>query len=365
MKKIIPQIVILAGGTGTRLWPLSRKNFPKQFQPLVGRQTLFQLALARAQKITSLKNVFVATNQQFVPLVKKQAPGLSCENIISEPAFRDTATCLGYAAMLLESRNPGGVMAVIYADHLILDEGELVRKVNAAAELVNRGKLAIIEVESQYPATQLGWVETGRELPKVYGERVLEFKRFQEKPNLIKAKQFHNKKNFLWNTGLYIWRTDVLLEKFKKYLPKSWKHFQKIKKVLADGATKQTRLQEIIKEEYSACEKISIDFGVMEKLNREEVVILPAKLGWSDVGTWGSLKDELSKSKENLIENENIVINSKGNFVKTVDKKLVALIGVDDLIVVDSGDALLVCRKDCSSDVKKIVQQLEEKGKLL
>lgn len=359
------QVVILAGGTGTRLWPFSRRALPKQFQPLIGRRTLFQLAVERARRLTVSKHIFVATNEKFIPVIKRQAPEILPSNLISEPAFRDTATCLGYAATVLEARQPGGVMAVIYADHLIQDQKELVHKIRAAAELARAGKIAIIEVESQYPATELGWVETGRPLTPTLGQRVLTFKQFREKPNLATARKFHQRSNFFWNTGLYVWRTDVLLAKFTKHLPQSADHFQKIAVALCKKSFSKKTLNKLIQEHYSACEKISIDYGVMEKLNSAEVVILPARLGWSDMGTWQSLKDELSKPSENLIENSNLTIDSRGNFVKTLDKKFVALIGIDDLVVVDSRDALLICRKERSGEVKKIVQKLEEKGKLL
>ncbi|MCK5471800.1 mannose-1-phosphate guanylyltransferase [Candidatus Gracilibacteria bacterium] len=357
MKKSSLQILILAGGVGTRLWPMSRKKLPKQFQPLIGRRTLFQLAVSRARKITESKNIFVATNKQFSKIVKKQAPALPVKNIISEPAFRDTATCLGFAATILEQRNPGGVFAVVYADHLIREEEEFIRKIHAAAEVASSGKLAIIEVESQFPATQLGWAEVARELKKSRGEQVFELKKFIEKPDLTHAKKFHRSKKFFWNTGLYVWRSDVLLSKFREHLPRTFARLMKISKNLNSP--------KIIKKEYSACEKISIDFGVMEKVPSHEVVILPAKLGWSDVGTWESLKNELSDSAKNLIENDFLAIDSVGNFVKLDSKKFVALVGVKNLVVVETADVILICEKSKSGEVKKVVQQLEKRGKFL
>ncbi len=355
------QILILAGGVGTRLWPMSRKKLPKQFQPLVGNKTLFQLAVSRARKITKPKNIFVATNQEFTKIVKRQASAIPAKNIISEPAFRDTATCLGFAATILEQRNPGGVFAVVYADHLIREEAEFVRKIRAAAEVADSGKIAIVEVESQFPATQFGWVETARESKKSRGERVFELKRFIEKPNLPRAKKFHVSKKFFWNTGLYVWRSDVLLAKFREHLPRTFARLMKISQNLNS--------RKIIKKEYSACEKISIDFGVMEKIDSKEVAIIPANLGWSDVGTWESLKNELSDFAENLIENDFLAIDSIGNFVKTSKKKFIALVGVSNLIVVETADAILICEKSKSGEVKKVVQNLEKgvekRGKLL
>ncbi len=346
------QILILAGGIGTRLWPMSRRNLPKQFQPLVGNKTLFQLALTRAKKVTSSENIFIATNQEFTKLVRRQAPEIPTRNIIAEPDFRDTATCLGFAATILESRNPGGVFAVLYADNLIQNEAEFTRKVRAAAEIANSGKIAIIEVESNFPSTQYGWVEVAKKLPSACGEKVFELKRFVEKPNLINAKKFHISKKFFWNTGLYVWRSDILLSKFQAHLPKTFTRLMRISQNLNS--------KKIIKKEYSACEKTSIDFGIMEKIPASEVAILPAKLGWSDVGSWESLKNELSNTTENLVDNDFFAIESTGNFIKTFSKKFVALVGVSNLAVIETADAILICQKERSGEVKKIVQFLEK-----
>ena len=350
------QILILAGGVGTRLWPMSRKALPKQFQPLVGDQTLFQLAVARARRLTSPENIFVATNSQFTKLVKKQAPTLPTKNILAEPAFRDTATCLGFAAAILEARNPGGIFAVVYADNLIREEKEFVRKIRAAAEIARSSKIAIVEVESSFPSTQYGWVEVAGKLPPVRGEKVFALKRFVEKPNLARAQKFHTSPKFFWNTGLLVCRSDYLLAKFAEFLPQTFDHLQKM--AAANFAKK------VVVREYSACQKISIDFAILEKIPPAEIAILPAKLGWSDVGSWESLKNELSGESENLVENDFIAVDSTGNFVKTSSPKFIALVGVHDLVVVETADSILICQKEKSGEVKKVVQKLEKEGRL-
>lgn len=344
-------VVILAGGTGTRLWPLSREAKPKQFQRLVGPTTLFQEAVKRARLVADPAHIFVATNERYVAEVKRQAKIIPTKNIIAEPAFRDTATCLGYAATVLEKRFPGGVMAVLYADHLIRETDELRRKLLAAADIARAGKFAIIEVKSLYPATQLGWVKIGKQVGDVRGEEVVAFEGFTEKPTYEKAVAFYRSGKYLWNTGLYVWRTDALLAKFVAHLPDTAKRLKKMSEHLAD--------KKLVAAEYGACQKISIDYGVMEHIAKSEVAIIPADLGWSDVGTWASLKDELSPDGENLIDANHLGIDTTGCLVRGDKKKLIATVGLTDFIIVDSPDALFICPKARADEVKKLVEKLK------
>lgn len=354
------QILILAGGGGSRLWPLSRQNSPKQFQNLVQKKTLFELAIKRARKIVPWPQIFVATQKRFLNLAQQQAPKLPTKNFLPEPSCRDTAAALGLAAQILAQREPQSTIAVFYADHLIQDEQALKRKVLAAAEVVeHQDKFAIIEIESQFPATQFGWVKIGRKLTQIQQEPVYALDQFKEKPALKQAQIFHRNKNYLWNTGLYVFQPQTLLRALQKYLPQTSQHLQKLQRNFQN--------KKLVAQEYAACPKISLDFGVMEKLPKKQIVILPAQLGWSDVGTFASLFAELPKDKKNVTNTNLLTAASQGNFVQVVgkQKKLVALLGCQDLVVVDTPDVLLVCPQNRSAELKKLTGKLKDSSRFL
>jgi len=336
--------VILAGGTGSRLWPLSRRKTPKQFQKLTSDKTMLQETYDRVKHLGD-KNIYIATNKDFFNDIKEQLPMISEDHIILEPALRDTATCICYAAMKVkEKSDPDEVMSIIYADHLVKDHDQFREKLELAEKVARDEKtLNIIEVEARFPNVNLGWVKVGKKL----SDDVLEFKRFTEKPNFTKAQEFMESGDYLWNTGMYVWRIDTILEKYQKHLPDTYNR--------------------LLENDYEGCEKISIDYAIMEKVAPEEVRIIPADFGWSDVGTWESIHDELaSNTSENIADRKHIGIDTKGSVIRTDNpNKIIATIGLDDVVVVDTEDALLICAKNRSQDVKKVVEQLKEEGKYL
>lgn len=353
--------VILAGGVGSRLWPLSRQNKPKQFQKLTSDLTMLQETYERVKYLGD-ENIYVATNEDFFEDILAQLPQISHDNIILEPSLRDTATCIGYAAMRLSvDADPDEVMAIIYADHLVKDAQQFRDKLEVAEKVAQDERtLNIIEVKARFPNVNLGWVKVGKSLESVHGHEVQEFKGFTEKPNLEKAKEFMADSDYLWNTGMYVWRIDTILEKYHKHLPDTYKKLMKIKDAI--GTLNE---ESAIRENYSACEKISIDYAIMEKVKEDEVRIIPADFGWSDVGTWESIHDELAiDPKDNITHGNHIGIDTNGSVVRTDNpNKIIATIGLDDMVIVDTPDALLVCPKNRSQDVKKIVEKLKEEGK--
>lgn len=349
--------VIMAGGTGTRLWPLSRTNKPKQFQKLVSNNTMLQDTLARLDFLKP-QDIFVSTNSEYENVVREQTKGLvPAQNIILEPALRDTAPSIGLAATCLAKKHPKEVMAVIYADHLIQKKDEFVKKLKIAEKLAREeNTLNIIEVKAKFPNVNLGYVKIGKMLKEINGIEVFAFEKFTEKPDLKTAVAFLNSYKYLWNTGLYVWRVETILNKFKKHLPQTYGRLQKIHKSLGTKNEKNA-----IREHYPQCDKISIDYGIMEKIDPKEVRIIPAELGWSDVGTWDSIFSELTRNKENnLVKGKHVGIDTSGSLIYGTKGKLIATIGVKDLVIVETDDAVLICDKKRSHDVKKIVEKLQK-----
>lgn len=344
--------LILAGGTGTRLWPVSREKKPKQFQALRGDRTLLQMTYERLSFLPP-EDIYVSTSAAYAAEVKRQLPRLPKGHIIDEPESRDTGPAIAYAAHILSKKNPrdaNEVMAVIYADHSIEKKEEFRKKLQLAEELArSENTLNIIEVKAQFPNPNLGYVKLGTcvaELPD--GTEIFELEKFVEKPDLETAKKYMLSYKYLWNTGIYVWQIKTILEKFQGLAPK-------IYRAVTGG-----------KAHYAESPKISIDYAIMEKVDPKEVRIIPADLGWSDIGTWGSLFDEYAgegEDQENFIQGEHIGIETEGSVIFGKKDKLIVTRGVKDMIIVDTDDALLIMPKDQASDVKKIVEELRKRKK--
>ena len=351
--------VILAGGTGTRLWPLSRLKKPKQFQKLTSEKTMFQETIDRIDFLKP-EDIYIATNKKFVQIVQKQAPRIPKKNIIIEPALRDTASCIGLAAAVIAKDHPDEVMAVIYADHLIKNKNKFAQKLKIAEKVAHEEKtLNIIEVKAKFPNVNLGYVKIGKILRTIKNTQIYSFEKFIEKPNLKAAKKLLQSSKYLWNTGYYVWRVDTILEAYQQHLPDTYKRLTKIQKAL--GTKNQTK---VIQREYPNCQKISIDYAIMEKVSPKKVRIIPADLGWSDIGTWLSLHEELTKNtKANLTRGKSLPLNTTGSIIYNDDpKKLVVALNLENIAIINTKDALLICDKNKSQDVKKVVEKLKKEG---
>ncbi len=338
--------VIMAGGTGTRLWPISRDEQPKQFQAFVGKLTMLQQTYKRLSFLKP-SDIFVSTIAQYVSLVKKQLPKLPKSNIIIESAMRDTGPSICNAAQVLKTRGAADeVMAIIYADHLIKKEDVFRSSLKTAVSYAHStNKFGVIGVKAQYPNINLGYIRIGKLLEKkhINSEEfdVFELDRFVEKPNLEKAQQFLNSYKYFWNTGLYVGRVQMFLDEFKKHSPAIYKAIA-------------------VKKKYELSPKISIDFALIEKLNSSSMFVIPTDLGWNDIGNWQALYDELATSDGmNVTENQHISIDTKGSLIIAPKGKKIATIGLHDFVVVDTPDALLIMPKERAAEVKEIIKMLK------
>jgi len=342
--------VILAGGSGTRLWPLSTKEQPKQFHKIASDKTMIEDAIERVDFLKK-SDIYLAINQDHLKLVKKLCPSIPTKNIIIEPAMRDTASGIGLAAAIIAKRHPEEVMAVIYADHVIGNKKEFQKSLKVAEKLaLTENTLNIIEVPATEPNTGYGYIKIDKLNKKIDQLEVYNLSQFVEKPDLKKAKAFVKSGKYLWNTGLYVWKASTLLEHYKKLLPDTYKKFEKM---MAKYDTKDQN--KTLSAIYPTLEKISIDYAIMEKVSPKEIRIIKAKnLKWSDVGTWETVwefvKTTATKNKKEL-DCKNSIIYSENN------KKIIA-IGLEDLIVIDTKDGLLVCKKDDAKRIKELQQYL-------
>lgn len=356
------KIALFCGGTGTRMWPASRRDKPKQFQPLVGRESMFQQAVRRIKKGFPIKDVYVITGRQYVGLVVQQAPDLPLENVIIEPEMRDTLAAVGYAATVLDKKFDNPIVASLWAaDHLVKNGDEFIKALKAAYDFaLESGKIVSIDVRPTYPNIHVGYIKIGKMIKKLNSLAFFEYVKQIEKPDLKTAKEFTKGWEYLWHAGYKVWPAQKMLSMYEKHTPTVYQGLMDIHK--AWGTDKQ---EEVVRKIYPTFEKISVDFAVFEKMDPKELVVLSADLGWSDIGAWNILKDELSENgKDNVVSGEVFDIDSKNCLIYNyTPNKVVSTIGLLDLIVVDTPDGLLVCDKDRVTDVKKIIEKLKESKK--
>lgn len=354
------RVVIFCGGYGTRMWPMSRESLPKQFQPLLGEDSFFQNTYKRLRRVFQPEDIFVSTSADQIKFVKAQASSLPTRNIIAEPERRDTLGAIGYSAIYLDKFYPDSLMAVTWSDGYIRDEEKAANLFLSAAKVVqNQAVICMVQLKPPYPATHLGWVKIGLQVGQVDGYPIYKFEKHVEKPSLEKTKRMFRSNNWLINPGFYVWRTSTILSFYQKHVPEDYQHLLKIKTALG---TKSANL--VIAKEYSAIQKVSVDFGLFEKLVPGSQLVLVANLWWHDVGTWDLFYEAMARGqRQNIAKGEVEFLNSHGNLVYLPKKKIAAMIGVENLVVVDTPDGLLICRRGLASEVKKFVENLKEKNK--
>ena len=355
------KIALFCGGSGTRMWPMSRKKFPKQFQVLVGDKSLFQQAVGRLKKGFPIKDIYIVTTRDQVGLVLQQEPDLPLENVIIEPEMRDTLAAVGYAATVLSKKFDNPIVASLWADHLVKNNEEFINALKAAYDYAfETGKIVSIDVRPTYPNVHVGYIQIGKMIKKLDGIALFEYVRHVEKPDMATAKKFVKGWQYLWHAGYKVWHAEQMLSFYKKFTPKVYEDLMKIRD--AWGTDNQ---EDVIRKIYPEIEKISVDFAVFEKIDRNQVVVLSANLGWSDVGAWNIVKEELAENtKDNVTKGQVFDLESRDSLIYQTDPiKITATVGLEGLIVVDTPDALLVCKKDRVADVKKVIEKLKEEKK--
>jgi len=350
--------VIMAGGRGTRFWPRSRTKRPKQLLDIVGSKTILEQTIDRLLPITDWEHILVVTEISQAEAVKDLLPDLPKTRLIVEPLGRNTAPCIGLAAMILEQIDPSAVMAVLPADHFISQVPSFQETLLAAAQASQTGDCLItLGILPTFPETGYGYLEQGERIKEIKGHGVWEVKAFHEKPDRPKAEAMLKTGRFFWNSGMFVWTVSAILNQMSRLTPAMYKELTKLKKFLGTP-----QWDKALRSGYEAMENISIDFAVMERADK--VLMLAGDFGWNDVGSWEAVYQLQPKDEQgNCLEGPVMVLDSQGCLVHS-PQKAVGLIGMKDLIVVDTPDALLICPRERAQEVKKIVELLEAQGKL-
>jgi mannose-1-phosphate guanylyltransferase len=348
--------LIMAGGSGTRFWPRSRGCQPKQFLRIIGEQTMIQSTVERIKSKVGSRNIFLVAGENHINHLKNQLPQIPIDNIIIEPHCRSTAPCIGLSAIHLKDRfSDDEVMMVLPADHIIENKEEFLSSVEAACQAALQDYLVTFGIVPQYPETGYGYIYLDEMVSTINDQELYRVKRFVEKPDKKRAKEYVESGKYLWNSGMFVWKIGVILEKISKHLPDLYERLLKI-----NSALKEKRSHDKIAELYSSIEETSIDHGVMEKAS--DIYCLKASFQWSDVGSWSALKNILNAdSHGNVCQGKLIEIDSKNNLVYSPEK-LVATIGVEGLVIVNTDDVLLICDGRRDQEVKDIIKKLKERG---
>lgn len=349
--------VILAGGGGTRLWPLSRHSRPKQMLPLIDERTLFQIAVQRLSVLFPPERILVVTNDLQSRELLAQSPELKEENFLLEPEPRGTAAAIGLAAAYLQKHHPDTVMAVLTADHYIGAEDRFIEYLRAAKEIAMHGHLVTLGIDPTYPATQYGYIQLGEKLNQPVGVQAFVVRRFKEKPAEDEARQMIADGEHCWNSGMFIWQVQSVLREFERQMPDLYAALEAIA-----ASWNTPRFREVLEREWAKIPNRTIDYGVME--NAQNLAVIPAKdMRWNDVGSWNSLFEVLEPDENgNVVLTEHYLnINSTNSLVHTNGQsRMVVTVGIKDLVVVDTGDVLFICTKDRAQDVRQVIELLKE-----
>lgn len=343
--------LIMAGGRGERFWPKSRKNLPKQFLSLTDDgKTMIQLTVERILPLVKLEDIYIATNKDYKELVLEQLPGIPTKNVLCEPIGRNTAPCIGLGAVHIAKKYEDALMFVLPSDHLIKFNKMFLQTLQDACEVAEvNDNLVTIGIAPDYPETGYGYIKFNSHLLE---GRAYKVERFVEKPNLEVAKEYLATEEYLWNSGMFTWKVSSILKNLEKFIPDTYKGLKRIQDSIGTSEEEQ-----VLEKEFTAFTSQSIDYGIMEKA--ENIYILPGTFGWDDVGSWLAV-ERLKRTNEfgNVVDGNIITINTH-NCIIQGGKKLIAMVGLEDMIVVDTEDATLICAKDHAGEIKKVLENLK------
>ena len=344
--------LIMAGGKGTRFWPLSTEEKPKQFLKLIGEDTMIQMSVKRLEKLIPIERIFIVTGTRYLNLVKEQLPNLPFRNIIVEPVGKNTAPCIALSAFHINKIYEDATIAVLPSDHLIKDEDNFLEVLNSADEFVNKNCEAIVTIgmKPDRPETGYGYINYGLSHSDINGKEVLRVKKFVEKPDLHKAEEYLKDGNYLWNGGMFIWKAANILKLTRKYLINTYEVLSEI------AATSEENYHSVLEEKYINVDSISVDFGIMEKA--KDIYVIPGDFGWDDVGSWEAIGRYREKDCDNNVCMGNVRNFDCSNNIIISNGKPIVISGLQDIFVVESDDMIFVGKKDGMESIGELKNRI-------
>ncbi|MBT8256922.1 MAG: mannose-1-phosphate guanylyltransferase [Bacteroidia bacterium] len=346
--------IIMAGGVGSRFWPVSKRSFPKQFHDMLGTgESLLQTTFSRLNGFIPEEQIYILTNAEYDQLVKDQLPSIGANQIVLEPAMRNTAPCILMAAMKINKINPNALMIVAPSDHWIEDQQSFRANVEEAFHFAsNQEALLTLGIRPSFPNTGYGYIEYDKE----QDSRIKTVSRFMEKPDYKTAQRFLEQGNYLWNAGIFVWSAKSVIKAFESYQPDLFNLFDQ-----GDSVYNTDFEDDFLRENYEKADNISVDYAIME--HSDKVFVLPAEFDWNDLGTWGSLYDKLDKKESGnaVVNARTLTQNASGNMIRTSSEKIVVVEDLNNFIIVDEDEVLLIVPKEKEQDIKQILQKVKDR----